>query len=568
MRAFARKGSSPIGGRASDPGGSRRYSWAVADGKGERRYDAVVIGGGHNGLTAAAYLARAGKRVVVLERRHVLGGATVTEEVVPGFKFSVASYVVSLLRPEIIRELELARHGLAVLPVDGTLTPLSTKQGDFLWRVDDHGMTVREIRRWSKTDAEAYEEYAVLMAEMARFVKPFLGESAPHISSLDARGMRELAPFARRFAALPERQQTAFIQLLTMSSADFVSQWFETEPLRATLASSGIIGTFLSPRTPGSAYVLLHHYMGEVDGEYRAWGLPVGGTGGISAAIAAAAREAGAELRTDAPVARILIRDDLAGGANRASGVVLESGEEIEADVVLSSADARVTLSGLLEPGTLSAEEDAAVRRYKFRGSSGKVNFALKGLPTFACLPPGTTDHYRGMVSISPSIDYLEQAYDDAVDGRFSRSPYVDMGFPSVIDPSVAPPGKHVMACFVQYAPYELAEGTWDEQREAFGDAVQAAIARFAPDIDDLVVGRQVLTPLDIERTFGLTEGNIFQGELLLEQLFSGRPMAGAGYRTPVRDLWLCGSATHPGGAISGAPGRNAAMAVLREKAA
>ena len=528
----------------------------------EQRYDAVIIGGGHNGLTAAAYLARAGKRVVVLERRHVLGGATVTEEVFPGFRFSVASYVVSLLRPEIIRELDLARHGLAVLPVDGTLTPLSQKQGDYLWRVDDHGMSVREIRRWSKTDAEAYEEYAVLMAEMARFMKPFLGEAAPQISGLDARGMRDLAPFARRFAALPERQQAAFIQLLTMSSADFVSQWFETEPLRATLSASGIIGTFLSPRTPGSAYVLLHHYMGEVDGEYRAWGLPVGGTGGISAAIASAAREHGAELRTEAPVARISTSD------GRATGVALESGEEIEADVVLSSADARVTLAGLLEPGTLSVDDAAAVRRYKFRGSSGKVNFALKGLPTFRCLPEGTTDHFRGMVSISPSIDYLEQAYDDAVDGRFSRSPYVDMGFPSVIDPSVAPPGKHVMACFVQFAPYQLEEGTWDEQREAFGDAVQATIARYAPDIDDLVVGRQVLTPLDIERTFGLSEGNIFQGELLLEQLFSGRPRAGAGYRTPVRDLWLCGSATHPGGAISGAPGRNAALAVLREMAA
>jgi phytoene dehydrogenase-like protein len=400
------------------------------------------------------------------------------------------------------------------------------------------------------------------MAEMARFVKPLLAEGPPQVTGLDARGLRELAPFAQRFAALPERQQTAFIQLLTMSSADFVSQWFETEPLRATLAASGIIGTFLSPRTPGSAYVLLHHYMGEVDGEYRAWGLPVGGTGGISAAIASAAREAGAELRTDAPVARITTTD------GRATGVVLESGEEIEADAVLSSADARVTLVGLLEPGTLTAGDDAAVRRYQFRGSSGKVNFALKGLPKFKVVPEGTTDHYRGMVSISPSLDYLERAYDDAVDGRFSREPYIDMGFPSVIDPSVAPPGKHVMACFVQYAPYELAEGTWDEQREAFGDTVQATIARHAPGFDDLVVGRQVLTPLDIERTFGLSEGNIFQGELLLEQLFSGRPVAGMGYGTPISDLWLCGSATHPGGAISGAPGRNAAKAVLRAQGA
>ncbi|HYI22344.1 MAG TPA: NAD(P)/FAD-dependent oxidoreductase [Candidatus Limnocylindrales bacterium] len=524
-----------------------------------RQYDAVIIGGGHNGLTCAAYLARAGRRVLVLERRHIIGGATVTEEIFPGFKFSVASYVVSLLRPEIIRELELARHGLQVLPVDGTLTPLDD---DYLWRVDDHGVTVSEIRRWSKRDAEAYEEYSLLMAEMSRFVKPLLGAGAPPLDGSDPRGLVALAGFARRFAALPEPQQTAFIQLLTMSSADFVSQWFETEPLRATLSASGIIGTFLGPRSPGSAYILLHHYMGEVDGEYRAWGLPVGGTGAIAGAIAAAAVEAGVEIRTEAAVARITTRD------GRATGVVLESGEEITAPTVVSNADVRRTLRDLLEPGTLSADDDAAVRGYKFRGSSAKVNFALSGLPTFKVLPAGTTDHFRGMVSISPSIDYIERAHDDAVDGRFSRQPYVDMGFPSFIDPSVAPPGQHVMACFVQYAPYELAEGAWDEQREALGDAVQSTIARHAPDLDSLVVGRQVLTPLDIERTFGLSEGNIFQGELLLEQLFSGRPIPGAGYRTPIRDLWLCGSSTHPGGAISGAPGRNAAMAVLRSSRA
>jgi len=523
------------------------------------RYDAVVIGGGHNGLTAAAYLARAGWSVVVLERRHVLGGATVTEEIFPGFKFSVGSYVVSLLRPQIIRELDLARHGLEVLPVDGTLTPLDD---DYLWRTDDHGRTVRELRRWSKSDAEAYEEYSLLMAEMARFCQPLLDEGPPRLAGLDPRGLLGLAGLARRFAALPEAQQTTFIQLLTMSSADFVSQWFETEPLRATLSASGIIGTFLSVRSPGSAYVLLHHYLGEVDGEYRAWGLPRGGTGAIAGAIASAAREAGAELRTEAQVARITVRD------GRATGVVLESGEEIAAGEVLSSADVQTTLLRLLEPDVLDPDDAAAVRRFKFRGSSGKVNFALDGLPTFSCLPPGTTEHYRGMVSISPSVDYLDRAYDDAVAGRYSAEAYIDMGFPSVIDPSVAPPGKHVMACFVQYAPYHLAEGTWDDQREAFGDAVQNTIARYVPDIHDRVLHRQVLTPLDIERRFGLTEGNIFQGELLLEQLFANRPPAGAGYRTPVRNLWLCGSSAHPGGAISGAPGRNAAREVLRGRSA
>jgi phytoene dehydrogenase-like protein len=518
------------------------------------RYDAVIVGGGHNGLTCAAYLARAGWSVVVLERRHILGGAAVTEEVFPGFHFSVASYVVSLLRPEIIRELDLARHGLEILPVNGTLTPL---EDDYLWRVDDHGRTARELRRWSTRDVEAYEEYSLLMAEMARFAKPLLDEGPPRLSGRDPRGTLGMASFARRFAALPESQQTAFIQLLTMSAADFVSQWFETEPLRATIAASGIIGTFLGVRSPGSAYVLLHHYLGEVDGEYRAWGLPRGGTGAVSGAIAAAAREAGAELRTDTPVARITTR------AERANGVVLDSGEEIRAGAVLSSADVRVTLLDLLEPGVLSGGDEAAVRRFKFRGSSGKVNFALDALPEFKCLPPGTREHYRGMVSISPSLDYLEQAYDDAKAGRFSRRPYIDVGFPSVIDPSVAPPGKHVMACFVQYAPYELADGTWDDQREAFGDTVQQTIAEYAPNLNDIVLNRQTLTPLDIERTFGLSEGNIFQGELLLEQLFANRPTVGSGYRTPIRDLWLCGSSAHPGGAISGAPGRNAALELL-----
>jgi len=531
--------------------------------RGANRYDAIIIGGGHNGLTCAAYLARAGLRVVVLERRHILGGATVTEEVWPGFHISVASYVVSLLRPEIIRELDLARHGLQILPVDGTLTPTGTDVGDYLWRVDDHATTRRELRRHSKRDAEAYEEYALLMAEMARFVKPLLGDAAPRLGALDARGLATLAGFARRFAALPESQQTTFIQLLTMSSADFVSQWFDTEPLRATLSASGIIGTLLGPRSPGSAYVLLHHYLGEIDGEYRAWGLPRGGTGAVSGAIAAAAREAGAELRTSSPVARI----KTSGG--RATGVVLESGDEIDAPTVISNADVRVTLDNLLEPGTLPAESEQAVRRYKFRGSSGKVNFALDRLPSFSFLPPdGETngDVYRGMVSISPSIDYLERAYDDAVAGRFSREPYVDMGFPSYVDPSVAPPGKHVMACFVQYAPYELADGSWDDQREAFGDTVQATIAKYAPDFASSVLHRQVLTPLDIERTFGLSEGNIMQGELLLEQLFAERPGVSSGYRTPIRDLWLCGATTHPGGVITGAPGRNAAMAVLRAR--
>ena len=525
------------------------------------RYDAVVIGGGHNGLVAAAYLARGGRRTLVVERRHVLGGAAVTEEVFPGFRFSVASYVVSLLRPEIVRELELPKHGLEILPLDGTFTPLDD---GYLWRVNDHWRTMRELRRWSRSDAEAYEEYGLLMVQMARFVKPLLSIVPPDPGRTDPRQWLPVVRVASGFRHLPEHHQATLIQLMTMGAADFLDQWFETDPLKATMAASGIIGTFKGIRSPGTAYVLLHHYMGEIDGAFRAWGIPKGGTGSISEAIASAARANGAEIRTDAPVARIQVRD------GKAAGVILESGEEIDAGVVLSSVDARRTFLGLVEPGALDGDFEAQVRRYKFRGSSGKVNLALDALPEFTCLPnTDGTEHLRGAISFSPSIEYMERAYDDAKYGRFSRRPYIDMVIPTLVDPSMAPPGKHVMSCFVQYAPYELAEGPedWDRQRDAFGDAVVDTIAERAPNIRDVILHRQVLTPLDLEREFGLSEGNIFQGELSLEQLFWGRPVPGwARYRTPVSGLWLCGSSAHPGGGIMGAPGRIAALEVLKAR--
>jgi phytoene dehydrogenase-like protein len=520
------------------------------------RYDAVIIGGGHNGLVAAAYLARAGLRTLVLERRPILGGAAVTEEVFPGFRFSVASYVVSLLRPEIIRDLDLARHGFEILPLDGTFTPLHE---DNLWRTNDHGRTLRELRRWSADDAEAYEEYGQLMVDMARFIKPVLSLVPPDPGRIDVREWIPLLHLLQDFRDLPSRHQGTFVQLMTMSAVDFLSQWFETDPLIATMAASGIIGTFQGIRSPGTAYVLLHHYMGEIDGSFRAWGIPRGGTGGVSEAIASAARALGAEIRTDAPVARIRTSN------GRATGVVLTSGEEIRARAVLSSADAKVTFLDLLEPGTIDPAIESAVRRYKFRGSSGKVNLALDGLPDFTSLP-GPGEHLRGAISISPSIDWMERAYDDAKYGRYSRRPYVDVVIPTLVDPSLAPPGKHVMSCFVQYAPYHLADGTWDDAaRDAFGDTVVDTLAEFAPNLPDLILHRQVLTPKDIEDQFGLTEGNIFQGELSLEQLFWARPVPGwSRYRTPVRDLWLCGSSVHPGGGIMGAPGRIAALEVLR----
>jgi phytoene dehydrogenase-like protein len=521
-----------------------------------KRYDAVVIGGGHNGLVSAAYLARAGRRVLVLERRDVLGGASVTEEIFPGFRFSECSYVVSLLRPEIIRELDLPRHGLEILPLDGTFTPMD---GDYLWRSDDPVQTRREIARHSPRDAEAYADYGRAMMDMARFVKPILSMVPPDPWSPDLQGVSDLVTMGRRFQALDRAAQRNLVQLMTMSATDMLDQWFETDVLKATMSASGIIGTYLGIRSPGTAYVLLHHYMGEIDGAFRAWGLPRGGTGAISESIADAAREAGAEIRTGAAVDRITTR------RGRATGVALASGEEILADRVLSSVDARLTFLGLLESGTLDSGFEAEVRRYRFRGSSGKVNLALDGLPDFSCLP-GPGAHLRGAISISPSVDYMERAWEQAKYGEFSSRPYVDIVIPTLTDPQMAPPGKHVMSCFVQYAPYHLRHGSWDERREEFGEAVVDAVSRFAPDLKDRILHRQVLTPLDIEREFGLTEGNIFQGELTLEQLFFLRPVPGwARYRTPVRDLWMCGSATHPGGGIMGAPGRIAALELLGE---
>ena len=520
-------------------------------------YDVVVIGGGHNGLTTAAYLAKAGRKVLVLERRHVLGGAAVTEEVFTGFKFSVCSYVVSLLRPEIIRELDLPRHGLEMLPLDGTFTPMP--DGNHLWRVNDHAKTRRAIARHSLVDAEAYDEYGRAMVEMGLFVKPILNMLPPDPTSLDPRDLRTLLSLLQRFRRLSPQDQYNQVQLMTMSAVDFLDQWFETDVLKATMAASGIIGTFLGVRSPGTAYVLLHHYMGDIDGAFRSWGLARGGTGAISNAIADAAREAGAEIRAEAPVAGILVRD------NMARGVVLESGEEIGAHVVASSVDPRLTFLRFVDRAALPDDFVEDIRRYKFRGSSGKVNLALDALPDFTCLP-GAGPHLRGAISISPSVDYMERAYDAAKYGRFSRQPYIDIVIPSLTDPSVAPPGKHVMSCFVQYAPYHLAEGTWDGKRDEFGDTVVNTIAQYAPNIRDIILDRQVLTPLDLEREFGLSEGNIFQGELTLEQFFFLRPAPGwAQYKTPIESLYMCGSATHPGGGVMGAPGRNAALKILAD---
>jgi len=522
-------------------------------------YDAIVIGGGHNGLVNAAYLARAGRRVLVLEKRERVGGAAVTEEVFPGYRFSMFSYVVSLLRPEIIRDLALPDHGLQILPLESTLTPM--ENGDYLAGWADHDQTRAELVRHSPRDAEAYDAYGLLMYHMAHAVKPILGMVPPDPTSLSPRDLLGLLRVGNHFRSLGAEQFHALHKLMTMSSADFLDEWFETDVLKATKSASGIIGTFLGPRSPGTAYVLLHHYMGELDGVFRAWGFAKGGTGAVSESIAAAARRLGAEVRCGAAVARVLVQ----GG--RATGVVLEGGEEIRARTVVSGLDPHRSFLQLVDAKELPDDFLADIRRFTFRGSSGKVNLALGALPSFTCMP-GFGPHLRGAVSISPSLEYVERAYDDAKYGEFSRRPYMDIVIPSLIDPGMAPPGKHVMSIFVQYAPYHLNGGWTDARRDAFGDAVIDALERFAPDIRSCIEHRQVLTPVDIERITGLTEGNIFQGELSLQQLFFLRPAPGyARYRTPLKGYYQCGSGTHPGGGIMGASGRLAALAVLKDGA-
>jgi phytoene dehydrogenase-like protein len=520
-------------------------------------YDAVIIGGGHNGLTCAAYLAKAGRKTLVLERRHVLGGAAVSEEIYPGFTYTVCSYVVSLLRPEVIRELELAKHGLHILPLFSAFAPM--ENGDYFATHADEASTYEEVRRHSKRDAEMYPLFNQMMYEMAFAVKPILGTVPPDPSAPGLRGLRDLGSLGKHIQGLGKKTFHDLTKIMTMSAMDFLDEWYEADIVKAMGALNGIIGTMLGPRSPGTAYVLLHHYMGELDGAFTAWGSQKGGTGGVSEAIASAARSHGAEIRCNAPVSQVLVEN------GRAVGVVLENGDEIRAKTVASGCDPKVTFRKLVEEKELPSDLVRAIDKFKYRGSSGKVNLALDALPNFSAMKDPAM--LKGMVEICPSTDYLERAYDDGSYGGFSKRPYMDISIPSTNDPTMAPPGKHVMSIFVQYAAYNMPEyGNRDQQRDAFGDAVINTLADFAPNIKDIILHKQVLTPWDLEQEFGLTEGNIFQGELTLDQLFFFRPAPGwANYRTPIRNYYPCGSGTHPGGGITAGPGRLAALEILRD---
>ncbi len=521
------------------------------------RYDAIIVGAGHNGLVAAGYLARAGMRVLVLERRHVVGGACVTEETFPGFKVSTAAYVNSLFHKAIVHDLRLAGYGYQVLARDpSSFTPFP--DGRSLLMGPDADLTRKEIAKFSVRDAERYPRYEAMLERVADVIEPTLALSPPDLLKPRLRDLRRLFSLGRAFRRLGPGAGEA-VEILTGAARTILDRWFESEELKGTLATDAIIGAMASPTMPGTAYVLFHHVMGETDGKRGVWGYVRGGMGGLTQALAAAARDLGATIRCEAEVARILVRD----GA--AVGVALAGGEEYHAPIVASNADARVTFLRLLERGALPEDFVAAVERISYESASLKINVALAAVPNFLALPgAGPGPQHRGTIHICPDQDYIERAFDDAKYGRPSTRPVLECTIPSVVDSTVAPPGRHLMSMFVQYAPYTLREGSWDDQREAFADRCFDLLEEYAPGFKRSVLARQVLTPLDLERVFNLTGGNIFQGAMTPSQLFAFRPVPGyARYRTPIRGLYLCGAAAHPGGGVMGTPGLNAAREIL-----
>jgi phytoene dehydrogenase-like protein len=536
-----------------------------------RSYDCIVIGGGHNGLVAAAYVAKAGRSVCVLERRHVLGGCAVTEGLWPGYKVSTAAYVISLFLPQIIRELRLKHYGLKILPRNpSSFTPLL--DGRYLMMGPDEGATLREIAKFSERDAQAYPRYQALLERVAQVMEPVLSQAAPDPLPLPneqrrigvgkrLRDTRKLWDMYRAFAELGEQLPEA-LELLTGAARPILERWFEAEVLRATLATDAIIGAFDSISSPGTAYVLLHHVMGEAGGARGVWGYVEGGMGGLADALEKACRDLRVDIQREAEVGRIAVVD----GAVR--GVLLEGGGVIEAPVVASSVDAHLTFERFLHEDELPASFLKAIRRIDYKSASAKINLALAEPPEFRCLPgKGVGPQHHGTMHVGPTLDYLERAYDDAKYGWPSTEPVLEMTLPSSVDDTIAPVGKHVMSMFVQFAPYKLADGkSWDDIKEDFGDRCIELLARYAPNVPAAIEHRQVVSPLDLERTFGLTGGNIMQGAMGLGGLYFMRPTPGwADHRTPIRGLYLCGAASHPGGGVMGACGMNAAREILRD---
>ncbi len=520
--------------------------------------DVVIIGGGHNGLACAAYLAKAGLDVLVLEKRGVVGGAAATEEPWPGYRVSSASYVVSLMPPQVVRELDLKRFGYEVsIVTPDYFVPFPDGTALTLW--GDVERDAAAIARFNEHDAAAYVEFDRYFDRVARLLKDLLFVVPPN---MNLRDLPKWAATAGRFRKWSGRDLHETVRLFTMSAADFLDEWFEDERVKGALATQAIIGAWCGPMTPGSAYVLMHHWIGEVDGHAGAWGWVKGGMGGISAAMARAAEAAGAEVRTDAEVDRVAIN-----ASGQAVGVALADGSLIRAQRVVSCAHPITTYLSLIGEERLPGDVVRDVKRYRTRSGSVKLNVALSELPVFPFWD-GDGDLHKGLVAVSPSVEYLERAWDDAKYGRMSEHPYVEVVFPTAHEPQgLAPKGKHLMLAFSQYGPYELAEGSWDEGgRDEYAARVLKALGEFAPSLESAVEHLEVLTPRDIEDRFGLIGGNIMQGELTPDQLFSFRPIPGHGdYRTPVAGMYLCGSGTHPGGGVMGVPGRNAASVILRD---
>jgi phytoene dehydrogenase-like protein len=547
-------------------------------------YDCIIIGGGHNGLVAAAYLARAGRRVCVLERRHVLGGCATTEELWPGYKVSTAAYVISLFPPPIIEELRLREYGLKILRRSpSSFTPLP--DGRSLLMGPDGDLNQREISQFSLRDAESFPRYEKMLERVAEVIEPLLSETAPDPLPLPsswrrigmAKRLRDLRRLWSMHSAMGTlgTQLPEAIELLTGAARPILDRWFESDVLKATLATDAIIGAFFSPSSPGSAYVLMHHVMGEAGGARGVWGYVQGGMGGLATALEKTCLDLGVEIRREAPVRRILTVGGRSGA--RAVGVQLEDGSDLAASTVASSIDPHWTFERLLAAEDLPEDFAKAVARIDYSSASLKINLALAEPPRFTCLgaegSQGVPPHLHGTVHVSPTMDYIERAFDDAKYGRPSREPVLELTMPTSVDDTIAPAGKHIVGMFVQYAPYHLKAGqdtypasdSWDDLKEPFADRCIDILAQYAPNVPGAILHRQVLSPLDLERTYGITGGNIFQGAMTLGQLFALRPVPGwADHRTPVAGLYLCGAASHPGGGVMGVCGRNAAREILR----
>ncbi|MGI8954479.1 MAG: phytoene desaturase family protein [Nocardioidaceae bacterium] len=527
---------------------------------GSTEYDAIVVGGGHNGLVNGAYLAKAGLRTLILERRHLVGGAAITEELVPGFHFTTFSYALSLLRPDIIHELDLVKHGFMPILMPSSFAPM--EDGDYLLLGQDRDENIKEIMRHSPHDADAMDRYEHDVSRVCQAIKPLLDKAPPNIFGKAPEDLEATAELVSHLRGVEPKVMHDLVRMLTGSAADFLDDYFESDILKGYIASSGIIGTQVGPMSQGSGLVLLYHSMGEHDGHFGAWAFHKGGNGGFTQVLARAAQAYGAEIRLESPVDTVLTSN------GRTTGVALADGTELKAGLVVSALDPRRTFLELVEPRELPGELVENINRFRFQGTSAKVNFALDGLPRYPALGD-RSDQYRGFVNIGPSLEYLERAFDDAKYGWYSQRPYIDSAIQSIVDPDMAPPGKHVMSNFIQYAPYHLKDSDWDTEREKFGDTVQATLESFFPGFGDLVLHREVVTPLDIERTVGLSEGNIFAGEFLAPQMYFFRPAPGwSQYRTPIDGYYQCGSGTHPGGCVMGAPGKMASQQILADRAA